>query len=114
VSFPPPRPPPASPLPLAAPIPPGPYPPVVTVSRAGGGSRRPARNWRVFAVRYDMRCPEWSPVSPGELYATALEQAGFVDRAGLGSLVLSEHHGSPAGPPPSPLALRSRRAGATR
>jgi alkanesulfonate monooxygenase SsuD/methylene tetrahydromethanopterin reductase-like flavin-dependent oxidoreductase (luciferase family) len=67
----------------------------------------------MFAVRYDMRCPEWSPVSPGELYATALEQATFVDRLELGSLVLSEHHGSPDGYLPSPLVLAAGMAAAT-
>ncbi|HEV7757688.1 MAG TPA: LLM class flavin-dependent oxidoreductase [Acidimicrobiales bacterium] len=67
----------------------------------------------MFAVRYDMRCPEWSPVSPGELYATALEQATFVDRLELGSLVLSEHHGSPDGYLPSPLVLAAGMAAVT-
>jgi alkanesulfonate monooxygenase SsuD/methylene tetrahydromethanopterin reductase-like flavin-dependent oxidoreductase (luciferase family) len=68
----------------------------------------------MFAVRYDMRCPEWSPVSPGELYATALEQATFVDEQGLGTLVLSEHHTSPDGYLPSPLVLASGMAAVTK
>jgi alkanesulfonate monooxygenase SsuD/methylene tetrahydromethanopterin reductase-like flavin-dependent oxidoreductase (luciferase family) len=67
----------------------------------------------MFAVRYDMRCPEWSPVSPGELYATALEQAAFVDRLEVGTLVLSEHHGSPDGYLPSPLVMASGMAAVT-
>jgi len=52
-------------------------------------------------------------MSPGELYATALEQATFVDRTGLGALVLSEHHGSPDGYLPSPLVMASGLAGVT-
>jgi alkanesulfonate monooxygenase SsuD/methylene tetrahydromethanopterin reductase-like flavin-dependent oxidoreductase (luciferase family) len=68
----------------------------------------------MFSVRYDMRCPEWSPMSPGELYATALEQATFVDQTGLGAVVLSEHHGSPDGYLPSPLVLASGLAAVTK
>jgi alkanesulfonate monooxygenase SsuD/methylene tetrahydromethanopterin reductase-like flavin-dependent oxidoreductase (luciferase family) len=68
----------------------------------------------MFAVRYDMRLPEWSPVSPGELYATALEQATFVDRLEVGSLVLSEHHCSPDGYLPSPLVMASAMASVTK
>jgi alkanesulfonate monooxygenase SsuD/methylene tetrahydromethanopterin reductase-like flavin-dependent oxidoreductase (luciferase family) len=68
----------------------------------------------MFAVRYDMRCPAWSPVAPEVLYATALEQAAYVDRHALGVIVLSEHHGSPDGYLPSPLVMAAAIAGATR
>ena len=65
----------------------------------------------MFVFRYDMRCPEWSPASPGELYATALEQAAFVDGHGLGPIALSEHHVSPDGYLPSPVVLAAGIAG---
>jgi alkanesulfonate monooxygenase SsuD/methylene tetrahydromethanopterin reductase-like flavin-dependent oxidoreductase (luciferase family) len=67
----------------------------------------------MFAVRYDMRCPAWSPATPAALYSTAREQAAFVDRHGLGSLVVSEHHGSSDGYLPSPLVLAGAFAAVT-
>lgn len=67
----------------------------------------------MFATRFDMRCPAWSPTSPPELYATAVELARFVDERALGSIVVSEHHGSPDGYLPSPLVLASAIAAVT-
>jgi len=67
----------------------------------------------MFAVRYDMRCPAWSPTPPEALYAAALEQAAFVDRHGLGVVVVSEHHASPDGYLPSPLVMAAAVAAVT-
>lgn len=67
----------------------------------------------MFAVRYDMRCPAWSSTTPEALYATAVEQAAFVDRHGLGLVVVSEHHASPDGYLPSPLLMASAVAAVT-
>lgn len=67
----------------------------------------------MFAIRYDMRCPAWSPAPREALYAAAREQAAYADRHGLGTLVLSEHHGSPDGYLPSPLVLGAALAAVT-
>jgi alkanesulfonate monooxygenase SsuD/methylene tetrahydromethanopterin reductase-like flavin-dependent oxidoreductase (luciferase family) len=68
----------------------------------------------MFAVRYDLRRPAWSPAPREALYATALEQAAFVDQRGLGFVALSEHHGSPDGYLPSPLVMAAAVAAVTR
>ena len=57
----------------------------------------------VFAVRYDLRCPDDAGVDRATLYATALEQCAWADQHGFMTLVLSEHHGVDDGYLPSPL-----------
>lgn len=56
-------------------------------------------------VRFDMRAPDFSPASPQELYATALDMAEYCDAHGFDSIVLSEHHGTDDGYLPAPLAF---------
>src|SRR5215208_6095054 len=68
----------------------------------------------MFAVRFDMRCPSISPATPGELYATALEQARFVDDHGFGSITVSEHHGIDDGYLPSPRLMAAAIAACTK
>jgi alkanesulfonate monooxygenase SsuD/methylene tetrahydromethanopterin reductase-like flavin-dependent oxidoreductase (luciferase family) len=67
----------------------------------------------LFGVRYDLRCPEFSRATPAQLAATAIEQCEWADRAGFGSVTLSEHHGSPDGYLPSPLVLAAAIAART-
>ncbi len=67
----------------------------------------------VFAVRYDLRCPDDAPVGRSELYGTALEQAAYVDEHGLDDLVISEHHGVPDGYLPSPVPVAAAMAART-
>jgi alkanesulfonate monooxygenase SsuD/methylene tetrahydromethanopterin reductase-like flavin-dependent oxidoreductase (luciferase family) len=66
-----------------------------------------------IAMRFDMRCPEISPATPGDLYRTALEQAAWADERGVDALVLSEHHGVEDGYLPSPLVMAAAIAGRT-
>jgi alkanesulfonate monooxygenase SsuD/methylene tetrahydromethanopterin reductase-like flavin-dependent oxidoreductase (luciferase family) len=67
----------------------------------------------MFAVRYDMRRPDWATADSRALYAAALDQAAFVDEHGLGTIVVSEHHASPDGYLPSPLVFASAVAART-
>lgn len=67
----------------------------------------------MFAFRYDLRRPAWSLASPSELYTTAVEQAAFIDRHGLGPISVSEHHASDDGYLPAPIVLAGALAGAT-
>ena len=67
----------------------------------------------MFMLRFDMRAPVGGPANAGDLYAAALEMAGWAEQhAGL-SLVLSEHHASSDGYLPSPLVLASAMAART-
>ena len=58
-----------------------------------------------FSIRFDLRCPDFATASSVQLVEASLEQAAWADRQGFGSVVLSEHHGSPDGYLPSPMLL---------
>ena len=68
----------------------------------------------ISILRFDMRAPAFSPATPSELYAAALEMAAFADEKGIDSITLSEHHGTDDGFLPSPLALAGCILGRTR
>jgi alkanesulfonate monooxygenase SsuD/methylene tetrahydromethanopterin reductase-like flavin-dependent oxidoreductase (luciferase family) len=63
-------------------------------------------------LSFDMRAPDWA-TPRGELYAAAVEMAGFADRIGLDSINLMEHHGSDDGYLPQPFMLASAMAAVT-
>jgi alkanesulfonate monooxygenase SsuD/methylene tetrahydromethanopterin reductase-like flavin-dependent oxidoreductase (luciferase family) len=65
-------------------------------------------------VRFDMRKPAFAKSSRRDLYAAALDMAGYADEHGFTSLVLSEHHGTEDGYLPAPLALAGAMVGRTR
>ena len=65
-------------------------------------------------LRFDMRAPAFSPATPGELYATALEMAQWADERDFDLVSLSEHHGTEDGFLPSPLVLAGCMVGRTR
>ena len=58
-------------------------------------------------LRFDMRLPEFSTASQADLYQAAIEMCAWGDEQGIGSVHLSEHHGSGDGYCPSPLVLAS-------
>ncbi len=58
-------------------------------------------------LRFDMRLPEFSTASQTDLYQAAIEMCAWGDQQGIGSVHLSEHHGSDDGYCPSPLVLAS-------
>ena len=59
----------------------------------------------IHILRLDMRAPDFSPASPAELYAAALDMSAFCDEAGFDTVILSEHHGTDDGYLPAPLAF---------
>lgn len=66
-----------------------------------------------FGIRFDLRDPGMSGVSPAARYRAALDMAEWADHAGFVSLTLSEHHGSPDGYLPSPLVMAAAVAART-
>ena len=48
-------------------------------------------------LRYDMRQPGFSVTPRADMYAAAIEQCAWGDNNGIGSVHLSEHHGSEDG-----------------
>ncbi|CAL9573785.1 LLM class flavin-dependent oxidoreductase [Streptomyces albus] len=54
------------------------------------------------------------PEQPGDRYRAALEMAAYADEKGVTSLIVEEHHGSPDGWLPAPLALAGAFLGRTR
>lgn len=68
----------------------------------------------ISVIRFDQRAPAFSPATPRDLYAAALEMAGFADEQGFQIASLSEHHGVDDGYLPSPLALAGALLGRTR
>jgi alkanesulfonate monooxygenase SsuD/methylene tetrahydromethanopterin reductase-like flavin-dependent oxidoreductase (luciferase family) len=67
-----------------------------------------------LTIRFDLRCPAFSPATHAELYAACLEQCAWADERGFESVVLSEHHGVEDGYLPSPLVMAGAVAGRTR
>lgn len=65
-------------------------------------------------LRFDMRLPEFATASQADLYEAAIEMCAWGDQQGIGSVHLSEHHGSDDGYCPSPLLLASAIATRTR
>jgi alkanesulfonate monooxygenase SsuD/methylene tetrahydromethanopterin reductase-like flavin-dependent oxidoreductase (luciferase family) len=65
-------------------------------------------------LRFDMRLPDFSTASQADLYQAAIELCAWGDQHGIGSVHLSEHHGSDDGYCPSPLVLASAIATRTR
>jgi alkanesulfonate monooxygenase SsuD/methylene tetrahydromethanopterin reductase-like flavin-dependent oxidoreductase (luciferase family) len=65
------------------------------------------------SIRFDMRAPASGPASPAALYRASLDMAAWADRVGIGSVVLSEHHGAEDGFLPSPVVAAAAIAGRT-
>ena len=66
----------------------------------------------MFLMRFDMRAPDFG-ASPGELYAAALEMAGFAESRGAIAAAVCEHHTMADGYLPSPLVLATAMAART-
>lgn len=58
-------------------------------------------------LRFDMRLPEFAKSSQAEMYQAAIDMCAWGDQHSIGSVHLSEHHGSDDGYCPSPLLLAS-------
>ena len=68
----------------------------------------------MFGLRFDLRHPDFSPVSYGERYRACVDMCEWADQRGALFLGLSEHHGSEDGYLPSPLTLAAAIAVRTR
>ncbi|MCU1373537.1 MAG: Luciferase-like, subgroup, partial [Actinomycetia bacterium] len=68
----------------------------------------------MFAIRFDMRNPDFCGVTMAERYAAALDMAEWADRLGALFWGLSEHHASADGYLPSPLPLAAAAAARTK
>jgi alkanesulfonate monooxygenase SsuD/methylene tetrahydromethanopterin reductase-like flavin-dependent oxidoreductase (luciferase family) len=68
----------------------------------------------MFAIRFDMRNPDFAGVTMAERYAAALEMSEWCDRLGGVFVGLSEHHGSSDGYLPSPLPMAAAIAARTK
>ena len=61
-------------------------------------------------LRFDMRQPDFATASQADLYQSAIAMCAWGDANGIGSVHLSEHHGSPDNYCPSPLMLAAAMA----
>ena len=68
----------------------------------------------ISVIRFDQRAPASSPASARDLYAAALDMAGFADERGFQIATLSEHHATPDGYLPSPLVMAGALVGRTK
>jgi alkanesulfonate monooxygenase SsuD/methylene tetrahydromethanopterin reductase-like flavin-dependent oxidoreductase (luciferase family) len=66
-----------------------------------------------FGLRFDLRNPARAATSMTDRYRAALEMCAWADRLGFVVIVISEHHGSPDGYLPSPLAMAAAIAART-
>jgi alkanesulfonate monooxygenase SsuD/methylene tetrahydromethanopterin reductase-like flavin-dependent oxidoreductase (luciferase family) len=66
----------------------------------------------MFLMRFDMRAPGWGAPAP-ELYAAALDMAGWAESRGALAAVVCEHHGVSDGYLPSPMVLATAMAART-
>lgn len=65
-------------------------------------------------LRFDMRAPGLDPEGTRDLYAAALDMADWADARGFDAITLSEHHATPDGFLPSPIAFAGCMLGRTR
>jgi alkanesulfonate monooxygenase SsuD/methylene tetrahydromethanopterin reductase-like flavin-dependent oxidoreductase (luciferase family) len=64
-------------------------------------------------LRFDMRQPGIAKVTQADLYQAAIDMCAWGDEHGIGSVHLSEHHGSPDGYCPAPLVFAAAIASRT-
>jgi alkanesulfonate monooxygenase SsuD/methylene tetrahydromethanopterin reductase-like flavin-dependent oxidoreductase (luciferase family) len=67
-----------------------------------------------FALRFDLRNPDFAGTTMASRYEAALSMTEWADRLGFASVLLSEHHGSDDGYLPSPLPMAAAMAVRTR
>ena len=67
----------------------------------------------MFGLRFDLRHPEFSPVSASERYRACVDMCEWADARGAFFVGLSEHHGSDDGYLPAPLPLAAAIAART-
>jgi alkanesulfonate monooxygenase SsuD/methylene tetrahydromethanopterin reductase-like flavin-dependent oxidoreductase (luciferase family) len=65
-------------------------------------------------IRFDLRVPPFANTSFAAQYAACLEMCEWAEAHGFARIMLSEHHGDPAGYLPAPLTLAAAILGRTR
>ncbi|MBJ19597.1 MAG: LLM class flavin-dependent oxidoreductase [bacterium] len=58
-----------------------------------------------LSMRFDLRVPPFAQTSFAEQHGAMLEMASWAERVGVATIMLSEHHGDPAGFTSSPLTI---------
>ena len=58
-----------------------------------------------LSMRFDLRIPPFAKTSFADQHRAMLEMVTWADRVGVETIVLSEHHGDPAGFTSAPLTL---------
>jgi alkanesulfonate monooxygenase SsuD/methylene tetrahydromethanopterin reductase-like flavin-dependent oxidoreductase (luciferase family) len=58
-----------------------------------------------LSMRFDLRVPPFAKTSFADQYRAMLEMVSWADDAGVDTIILSEHHGDPAGYTSAPLTL---------
>src|SRR5262245_32545635 len=67
----------------------------------------------LFALRFDLRNPDFAGTSMADRYAAALDIAEWADRLGCVNITVSEHHGASDGYLPSPIPMLAAMAART-
>ena len=65
-----------------------------------------------LSMRFDLRVPPFAKTSFADQHQAMLEMVAWADRLGFESVVLSEHHGDPAGFTSAPITLAAAVLGA--
>lgn len=66
-----------------------------------------------LSIRFDLRVPPFATTTFAEQHRAMLEMVSWADRVGVDDLILSEHHGDPAGYVSAPLTLAAAVLGRT-
>lgn len=67
----------------------------------------------LLGLRYDLRIPDWAPITASGQYAACLEQCRWADNLGFAIVAISEHHGTDDGYLPAPIPLATAIAAST-
>jgi len=67
----------------------------------------------LFALRFDLRNPDFAGTSMADRYAAAIDIAEWADRLGCVNITVSEHHGAPDGYLSSPIPMLAAMAART-
>ena len=58
-----------------------------------------------LSMRFDLRVPPFAKTNFADQYQAMLEMVSWADQLGVHTIILSEHHGDPAGYTPAPITL---------
>ena len=64
-----------------------------------------------LSMRFDLRVPPFARTSFAAQHGAMLDMVRWGDRVGIDTVILSEHHGDPAGYMSAPLTVAAARAG---